>query len=71
MSYIRPSIFTNLFNLLTLRDFIIFFCVSYTVFDITGAVVAGLNHTGGGIIHDPVANTNNTVNLVITVKPVN
>jgi len=72
MTYIRPSLFSRIFTLLNLRDFIIFFCVAYTVLDITGAVVAEFNHSGGGIIHDsvvPNTNTNSTVNLVITVKP--
>jgi hypothetical protein len=56
---------------LNLKTFLLYFCVAYAFLDITGAIVAGLNHTRGGIIHDPepiVQNTNNTVNLIITVK---
>ena len=56
----------------TIKNFLLYFCVAYTFFDITSAVVAGLNHTRGGIIADKevvTSNTNNAVNFVISVKP--
>jgi hypothetical protein len=71
MAYLRQSIL----NRIDIKDFIIYFCVAYTVFDIAGAVVAEFNHFGGGIINDKNVPalvepaTNNTVNLIITVKP--
>jgi hypothetical protein len=56
----------------TIKNFLLYFCVAYTFFDVTGAIVAGLNHTHGGIIADKEvvsSSTNNAVNFVITVKP--
>jgi hypothetical protein len=70
MAYLKPSLLSK-FNI---KSFLLYFCTAYTFLDITGAVVASLNHTGGGVVHDSIpvvsANTNSTVNLVITVKPV-
>jgi hypothetical protein len=54
----------------TIKNFLLYFCVAYTFFDVTGAIVAGLNHTHGGIIADrEITSTNNAVNFVISVKP--
>jgi hypothetical protein len=71
MSYLRPS-FIRTFSY---KSFICFFCITYTFLDITGAIVSVFNRTRGGVVHDgitevqPITNTNNTLNLVITVKP--
>lgn len=57
---------------LTLKNFLLYFCVAYTFFDVTSAIVSGLNRTHGGIIADrevESSSTNNAVNFVITVKP--
>jgi hypothetical protein len=70
MIYPRPN-FLKFFNI---RDFVLYFCVAYTFFDITGALVVEFNHFGGGIINDKNVSslvpepTNNTINLVISVK---
>jgi hypothetical protein len=70
MSYLLPE-FLRTFNI---RNFILYFCVTYTFLDITGAIVSALNHTGGGLVHNdtietiPGNLTNNTLNLLITVK---
>jgi hypothetical protein len=56
----------NFLRELTLKNFLIYFCIAYTFFDITGAIVAGLNHTHGGIVFDK--ENSQPVNLVVTVK---
>jgi hypothetical protein len=52
--------------------FLLVFCLTYTLFDVTGALVNYLNKSGGGIIADkPVVelvNSNNTITLTIDVK---
>jgi hypothetical protein len=56
----------------TIKNFLLYFCVAYTFFDVTGAIVAGLNRTRGGIVADQEvvsSKTNNAVNFVISVKP--
>ena len=52
--------------------FLIVFCLTYTLFDVAGALVNYLNKSGGGIIADrptvELVNSNNTITLTIDVK---